>query len=74
MTRIVHHSIAALTLAFSVLAVAPAALAQAMPPAFQRLDKNGDGMLTRHAAPNSESFAAADADKDGAVTPKKFVR
>ena len=41
---------------------------------FQRLDKNGDGKITRDEAPNAESFATADADKDGAVTPDEFRR
>ena len=67
-----HNSIAAVTLALSVLTTASAALAQIVLPAFQRVDKNGDGILTRDEAPNAESFAAADADKDGAVTPEEF--
>ena len=31
--------------------------------AFKRLDKNGDGKLTRDEVPTAESFNAADADK-----------
>lgn len=42
--------------------------------AFKRLDKNGDGKLTRDEAPSPDRFAAADADKDGAVTPEEFRR
>jgi hypothetical protein len=50
------------------------ALTQTAPLAFQRLDKNGDGKITRDEAPSAESFAAADANEDGAVTPEEFVR
>jgi hypothetical protein len=42
--------------------------------AFARLDKNGDGKLTRDEAPSAESFAAADANQDGSVTPDEFRR
>jgi len=42
--------------------------------AFKRLDKNGDGKITRDEAPSAERFAAADADKDGAVMPEEFRR
>lgn len=66
---------------FCMLATALTASAQAA--AFQRLDRNGDvafnrldrnrdGKLTRDEAPSADSFAAADADKDGAVTPEEF--
>ncbi|MFZ5830836.1 MAG: FG-GAP-like repeat-containing protein [Planctomycetota bacterium] len=55
-----------------MLALASTAVAQT--PAFERLDKNGDGKLTREEVPNAASFAEADADKDGAVTPEEFVR
>jgi hypothetical protein len=44
------------------------------PSAFQRLDKNNDGKLTRDEAPSADSFAAAGANKDGAVTLEEFVR
>ena len=42
--------------------------------AFKRLDKNGDGKLTRDEVPTAESFNAADADKNDAVTPDEFRR
>jgi hypothetical protein len=42
--------------------------------AFKRLDKNGDGKITRDEAPGPDGFNAADADKDGAVTPEEFRR
>ena len=60
-----------LTWAFGV-----SALAQTTPDfaTFQRLDKNGDGKITRDEAPNAESFAAADASNDGYVTPDEFRR
>jgi hypothetical protein len=42
--------------------------------AFQRLDKNGDGTLTRDEVPNAQNFSAADANEDGAVTVDEFRR
>jgi hypothetical protein len=42
--------------------------------AFQRLDKNKDGKITRDESPGPDGFAAADADKDGSVTPEEFRR
>jgi hypothetical protein len=42
--------------------------------AFKRLDKNSDGKLTRDEVPTAESFNAADADKNDAVTPEEFRR
>lgn len=42
--------------------------------AFQRLDKNKDGIITRNESPGPDGFAAADADKDGRVTPEEFRR
>ncbi len=42
--------------------------------AFKRLDKNRDGKLTRDEVPTAESFNAADADKNDAVTPDEFRR
>jgi hypothetical protein len=42
--------------------------------AFQRLDKNHDGMITRDESPGPDGFAAADTDKSGAVTPEEFRR
>ena len=41
---------------------------------FKRRDKNGDGKLTRDETPNPESFAIADADRDGVVTLEEFRR
>lgn len=40
--------------------------------AFQRLDKNKDGKITRDEAPSADNFTAADADRNGAVTPEEF--
>jgi len=42
--------------------------------AFQRLDKNQDGQITRDEAPGPDGFTAADADQSGAVTPEEFRR
>jgi hypothetical protein len=42
--------------------------------AFNRLDKNADGKLSRDEAPSADGFTAADADQDGAVTREEFVR
>lgn len=42
--------------------------------AFKRLDRNGDGVITRDESPGPDGFAAADADKDGKVTPEEFRR
>lgn len=42
--------------------------------AFQRLDTNHDGKITRDEAPSADSFAAADADQDGGVTLDEFRR
>ena len=52
------------------------ALAQETPgtAAFKRLDKNGDGKITRDEAPSADSFRAADADQDGSVNPDEFRR
>lgn len=58
----------------SIFAVAPSALGQSSPPAFQRLDKNNDGKLTREEVPNADNFATADANHDGAVTLEEFRR
>jgi len=74
MTPKLHHSIFPLAAALCALL---SSASQAQTPgdaAFQRLDKNGDGKITRDEAPSAESFAAADADKDGAVTPEEFRR
>jgi hypothetical protein len=50
-------------------------LAQTAPPErFRQLDKNADGKLTRAEVTDAAAFAAADADKNGAVTPDEFRR
>ncbi len=41
---------------------------------FKQLDRNGDGKLTQKEVPDTAAFTAADADKDGAVTPDEFAR
>ena len=41
---------------------------------FKRLDCNGDGKLTRDEVADAAAFAAADADKNGAVAPDEFRR
>jgi hypothetical protein len=52
------------------------ATAQELPgtAAFKRLDKNGDGNITRDEAPSAESFRAADANQNGSVSPDEFRR
>ena len=40
--------------------------------AFQRLDKNGDGVIMRDEAPGDTAFNRADADGDGRVTREEF--
>lgn len=69
MTPRLHHSITVLLLAFCCCQAHAQAPGTA---AFQRLDKNSDGKLTRDEAPNPESFTAADADKDGIVNLEEF--
>ena len=66
-SRIVSLILIVGTLAWGLVATAQTA-------AFQRLDRNGDGRITREEAPSVDSFAAADADKDGAVTPDELAR
>ncbi len=63
-----HHSIAAVTL--SILAIAPAALAQTstVPDRFRQVDRNGDGKLTRDEAQQMPLFDQWDTNKDGVVT------
>jgi hypothetical protein len=75
MTRRIHPSITPLALAlFSLLCDASYAQQAPGTAAFQRLDKYGDGKLTRDEVPNAQNFAAADADKDGAVTVEEYRR
>ena len=40
---------------------------------FQRLDKNGDGVITRDEAPGEVAFKSADADGNGRVTREEFA-
>ena len=65
-----HHSLAALALTLSILAIAPAALAQTstVRDRFRQIDRNGDGKLTRDEARQMPLFEQCDANKDGAVT------
>ena len=74
MTPNLRHSIAALSLAVSFFANAPAGLAQdpAVPSPFQRLDKNNDGKITREEVTDAAAFTAADTDKDDVVTPEEL--
>ena len=41
---------------------------------FQRLDNNGDGVITRDEAPGDTAFNRADADGDGRITHAEFSR
>jgi Ca2+-binding EF-hand superfamily protein len=75
MTPKLHHSLTPLL--FLCLLGASVVQAQAQTPgeaAFQRLDKNKDNQITRDESPGPDGFAAADADKSGAVTPEEFRR
>lgn len=67
-----RHTFAPLALAIAAFLVyAGAVFAQHTAPgtaAFQRLDRNRDERLTRDEVPSADSFAAADTDKNGAVT------
>lgn len=69
----ITHSSARFWLLLSALTTSSWAQTTA-PSAFQRLDKNNDGQITRDEAPGPDGFAAADADKNGAVTPEEFRR
>lgn len=42
--------------------------------AFRRLDRNGDGSISRDEVSDGAAFAAADADQDGRVTEAEFRR
>ena len=65
---------------FAAIALATCLLPFALPPhaahgqerIFQRLDTNGDGVITRDEAPGDTAFNRADADGDGRVTPEEF--
>jgi len=48
--------------------IAGQAFAQTTPPAFQRLDKNRDGKLTRKEYPRPEAFPNVDLNSDGFAT------
>ena len=72
MTPKLHCSITPLVLALVGFLCSPAHAQVPGAAAFQRLDKNSDGKLSREEAPSAESFAAADMDKDGAVTLEEF--
>lgn len=41
---------------------------------FQRLDNNGDGVITRDEAPSQTAFNRADANGDGRITREEFYR
>ena len=38
----------------------------------KKLDKNGDGKISREEAPSAESFRLADTNRDGSVTRKEL--
>ena len=69
-----HHRIQPVLLAAIVGVAASLTAQQASRPAgslaerFKQLDRNGDEKLTRNEVADAATFAAADADKDGAVT------
>ena len=75
MTPKLRHPIAALTLAVSVLAIVPAALAQtsAVPDRFRQFDRNGDGKVTREESGNAPWFDTLDANRDGVITREEAV-
>lgn len=74
MTPKLHHSITPLLLYVLGACVIQTHAQVPGAAAFQRLDKDRDGKLTRAEAPNPDSFMAADADKEGAVTFEEFRR
>ena len=74
MTSEFHHSIIPLAYALCALLCGQAHAQGPGEAAFQRLDKNKDGKLTRDEVADAAAFAAADADKDGVVTAEEFRR
>ena len=62
---------------FLLLGVAVPGLAQPdnrLEQIFQRLDRNGDGRITRDEVPDAAVFRAADTNADGQVTPAELRR
>ena len=52
---------------------APALFAQSPSAAFQRLDRNRDGQLTRDEVPDKRLFARIDKDQDGIITAAEDI-
>jgi len=64
-------TLAAATLAYAQTTPKPGAGGRLL-EMFQKLDKNGDGKLTREEGRSLTNFDALDADKDGILTPQEI--
>ena len=72
--RIIAIALAAYLLPSAVLPLVAVGQGRRVPQArvFQRLDKDGDGLITRDEAPGDTAFNRADVNGDGRVTREEF--